>query len=209
MKFKDYVTQKLYESPQRMPDDAPFEEVFFDKITDISKRIIDLDYILVEKNFIEVKNNKLDLYKHKDAKYYVLGRFYQDTKEKQRFAVIFEILLYDNEISSKHKLLKNRNIERVESVHTSKNFRGNKIATKVYKEIMKDSVLMSNQIQYRGAVNLWKTFIDNPKILVYIYDILEDKIITKVTKNTDIKHIWSDDSSKRRIRLLATFKEIK
>lgn len=35
-----------------------------------------------------------------------------------------------------------------------------------------------------------------------LYDILEDKIISKVTKNTTESKIWSDDSAKRRIRLV-------
>ena len=211
--FKDYLMDYLNgdylnESPMYIPQDAPFEEVGFDKITDISKSYMDEKYELVLKNAYIVKNEILDLYKHKDSEYYVLGRFYLDDEElnKKRFAVIFDVYFtYDEKFRSKQKQLKNKKVLTIKSVHTATNFRGNKISTNMYKLFLKNALIISDSIQYKGAKKLWKGLIQDKNITVWIYDILEDKIISKATSKTDERSIWSSDDSKTRIRLVAKY----
>ena len=193
--------KELFES-QTMKGNAPFEEVGFSKITDISEKVMKLQYKIIQKDFIKVKNESLDLYVSKDHPYYILGRYYRETEDKDRFAVIFDLSLSKNRFNSNHRLLKNKEIDRIETVQTAKDFRGNKIATKVYLEILRNRILICDKIQYEGAVELWKSIIDMKEIDVYIYDILEDKIISKVSNKTSKNQIWSTDSSKQRIRLV-------
>jgi len=210
--FKDYVLtdldKSLMESPQHIPGDAPFEAVSFKKISDISKRGMLSDYTLLQKDFLTIENEKMDLYKFNNHPLYILGKFYLDDRDnKQRFAVVFNVSFHDLvRFSSKQKQLKKLSTIQIDTVHTTKVLRNKRIATTVYLEILKNSQIISDQLQYSGAVNLWKSLIANKDLVVYIYDIIEDKIISKATTKTDMKSIWSSDSSKRRIRLLAQMK---
>ena len=203
--YRYFSERILAEAPQAMPGNAPFEEVSFSKITDISQTYIDLEYNLIKKNFIEVKQDKLDLYVSKSHPYYVLGKTYLDNKEnnKYRFAVIFDLSFTEKKLISNQKQLHNKNTLVINTVHTAEEFRGNKIATKVYLELIKKSQVISDKLQYQGAVKLWQDFIEMKEITVYIYDMHQDKIISKATKMTDIKHIWSTDEKKQKIRLVA------
>jgi hypothetical protein len=191
----------IIESPQAMPGDAPFEELSFRKISTISQKGMEKSYALVKKDFIELKDEKFDLYKARSHEYYVLGKFYKEKENKNRFAVIFDISFkIENELRTNQKQLKNKKVIIIETVHTSKDYRYNGIASSFYKSILKDAIIISDQIQYEGAVSLWKSLIEDH--LVYAYDIIEDKIISKVSTKTPINHIWSSDESKRKIRLV-------
>lgn len=184
-----------------MKGDAPFETVNFQKIASVSKRWCEIEANLVKKNFITVKNEAIDLYVAKDHPFYRLGKFYKETETEIRFAVIFELTFrLNSNFQSKQKQLAGKDVIVIETVHTSKDYRNSGIAQKFYETILSKFVIISDQLQYEGAVNLWKRLIANNN--VFIYDILEDKIISKVTSNTPETHIWSDDSSKRRIRLI-------
>jgi len=118
------------------------------------------------------------------------------------FASIFELTYkHINGFKSKQKQLQNKDVIVIDTVRTAKDYRRNQIAQTVYETLLNKYVIVSDQIQYEGAVNLWKRIIANN--VVYIYDILEDKIISKVTTKTHENQIWSDDASKRRMRLVA------
>jgi len=207
MKFTNW----LRESPQFMNMDAPFEEVTFTKIQDISERIIEIDFDLVKENIYSVKHTDMDLYKSKDHSYYILGKWHNVTETKKRFAVIFDISFKETTLRSKQKQasrqlrLNNKQVIKIETAHAAKDFRGNKIATNVYIELTKNTLVMSDKFQYKGAKNLWKGLIENDKITVYIYDSLTDKIISKCTKHTPDEAIWSLNTTKQRIRLIALY----
>jgi len=199
----------LAEAPVHMHGNAPFEEVSFTKLMDVSNKIMDNDFSLISKDFITVNDGKLSLYKANYGEYFRLGTYHKDTEEKSRFAVIFSLVFKKEKFKSNQKQLKNKNTVIIETVHTAKEFRGNKITTKVYELIMKENQIMSDSIQYDGAVNLWKNFIADKNMVVWIYDSLEDKIISKATPKTDISSIWSNGDernySKIRIRLIAQY----
>lgn len=194
------VNKVLREAPQKMKGNAPFEALTFDKISNISEKVMNMNFSLVSKNFITVKQDIYDLYVSKNHPYYIIGKFYKETVNEDRFATIFELTFKINRhFKSKQKQLQG-DVITIDTVHTADDFIGNKIAQTVYTHLLKKFIIISDQLQYEGAVNLWKRLISNN--VVYIYDILEDKIISKVTPNTSESQIWSNDSSKRRIRLV-------
>lgn len=203
-KFRNFLNELdnvMSESPQKMTGDAPFEEVGFKMISSRSNRIVEMDFNLVTKNFLKVDNEELDLYSSKTHPYYILGRFYHEKEEEVRFATIFDISFrVKKNFRSNHKQLKNKDVIVIDTVHTAKDYRGKEISQTVYEHILKKYIIISDKLQYEGAVNLWKNLIKNN--VVYIYNILEDKIISKVSPNTPESHIWTDDSSKQRIRLV-------
>lgn len=200
-RFLEYL-QNLNESPQKMEGDAPFEEVSYNMIQSKSKRVLGLDFDLYQKDFIVLKSGeKLDLYKSKVHNYFLLGRFYKEQEDEIRFAVIFDLSFKIEKYKSKQKQLNGKEVITIETVHTARDYRGSKIAQQIYRMLLNKYIIMSDSIQYEGAVNLWKVIIKNST--VYSYNILEDKIISKITSNTPDTQVWSDNESKRRIRLVA------
>jgi len=198
MKYKDFI-QSLVEAPQRIRNNAPFEELSYKMLSNKSKRMTD-DFDLVKKNWFTSKEDSFDLYVSQTHKYFILGRFYKATETEERFGTIFELTfkMVPNFRSSQKQF--NKEVIVIETVHTAEDYRKNKIAQTFYEEILSNYIVISDQLQYEGAVNLWKKLIENNK--VYTYDIIDDKIISKVTPNTPESHIWSDTKSKRRIRLV-------
>ena len=200
----DYATytQIVNESPQRMKGDAPFESIGIEEITTIARMD---DYILVSKEFLKKEGFVFELWKHKKGDYYVLGHFYLDSiKEKERFGVVSSVFFrLEKSFRSEQKHLKNKKVLKINTVHTADIWRRQGLASTLYKYFLDTGhIIMSDSMQYQGAVNLWKGFLTIPKTSVYIYDLVEDKFISKMSKNTDDRHIWSDDASKKRIRLV-------
>lgn len=194
------LNRVLRESPQKMPGNAPFEELSFKMLSSRSMRFRD-DFNLVESSFININNESFDLYVSKDHPYYLLGRPYKETEKETRFATIFDLSFsIKHNFKSSQKQFKHRKVITIDTVHTANDYRKEGIAQKVYESILKEYIVISDQLQYEGAVNLWKRLIANN--VVYIYDILDDKIISKVSENTPESQIWSDTSAKRRIRLV-------
>ena len=111
------------------------------------------------------------------------------------------------------------NVIEVKKVNTHSKWRRKGFATAIYKSIMFEGTkIMSDAVQYKGAVKIWKSFfesnegqewksmIDDKKIKVQLYDIITKKIIydniSDVKDLTDVD-IWSFDSSKANLRLVA------
>lgn len=111
-------------------------------------------------------------------------------------------------------------VTEVKTVNTHSKFRRKRFASAIYKSMMFEGTkLMSDAVQYKGAVRLWKDFfitpeegeewkgmIDDKDITVILYDILEKKTILFDLKNIEElidSQIWSDDSSKTHLRLVA------
>lgn len=108
----------------------------------------------------------------------------------------------------------------VKTVNTHSKWRKKGFATAIYKSMMFEGTkIMSDAVQYKGAVKLWKSFfessdgqewksmIDDKKIKVQLYDIITKNIVYKnisdVKELTD-NDIWSYDSSKANLRLVAS-----
>lgn len=111
-------------------------------------------------------------------------------------------------------------VTEVKTVNTHSKFRKRGFASAIYKSMMFEGTkLMSDAVQYKGAVVLWKDFfitpddgeewkrmIDDKEITVSLYDILEKKVILNDLKSIEYltdSQIWSDDSSKTHLRLIA------
>jgi hypothetical protein len=197
--FKDFI---MNESPQKMKGDAPFPEEKH-KLSSISKRGINDKYILLKSDFII----GLDLYTN-DNDYYIIGEWYfDDTNKKERFAVINELSFELTTFYSNQKQLNNKQCIIIDTLHTHKDWLYNGISSALYKYIIQQGyIIISDKTQYEGAVNLWKKFPSVSNSVVYIYDIEEDKIISKYTENTPESQVWSDNKSKEKIRLVFTKK---
>lgn len=212
MDFREYLAEKSNTkvnemAPQRMKGNAPFQDdLKNNRIDSISERGINNDYTLVEENFI----NGLDLYKHKSSLYYVLGHFYKSqipedlAQDKSRFAIISSLSgKLEDHFYSKQKQLSRKKVITINTVHTTKEWQKQGISSALYKHIINDGyTIISDKIQYEGAVNLWKNFPFVPGTVTYVYNIKEDKIISKYSSNTPDSQIWSDDESKQKIRLV-------
>jgi len=145
-------------------------------------------YKLIENNFTTINKEKLSLYRSIDYNYYVVGKFYKEYEDKERFAVIADLSFKFKNLNSKQKQLKSKTFV-IETVHVATDFRFKGIANKFYKYILKFNQLMCDNIQYEGAVELWKSLIECKDIVVWIYNTKEDKIISKATKLTNPNHI--------------------
>jgi len=197
--FKEYVD----ESPQKFTGNAPFEDMEkSDIINSISRKIMNLDYKLIKKNLIK----GVDLYSHSNGTYYVLGKYFTNEHDKERFGVVTDISFkLSRSFRSKQRQLKGNKVIIINTIHTTKEWRGYGLSTALYSYLVNEGyMIISDKVQYEGAINLWKGFLDVPNSKVYIYNMQEDKIISKVGKNTNDSCIWSDDTSKQKIRLIFT-----
>lgn len=195
----------LNESPLHIAGDAPFEDdELNDRIGDVSKQGIEKNYKLINKNFTK----GLSLYKHNNGTYYVVGLWYNDNEEtrpnKERFAIITNLSFKPTTISSKQKQINGKEAIKINIIHTTKEWRYQGISTKLYKYILKQGYcIISDSIQYDGAVELWKKFVTVPNTTIRVYDINKDKIISKFTEKTPYPSVWSKgNNSKMNTRLV-------
>lgn len=191
----DYL-RRLDEAPRKMKGDAPFPE-----LSDLELRVISTKVLKKYKEHVDIElPMKLSLYEDKSGNgYFVVGYF----SEEERFSVVTELAVgfIDNESSTKQ--IKGKKLCQIESIHTCKEWRGAGISTALYTYILnKGYVIISDDTQYEGAINLWKGFLRVPNSKIYIYNIEEDIIVATFTKNTPMSHVWSDDDTKRKIRLV-------
>jgi hypothetical protein len=110
-------------------------------------------------------------------------------------------------------------VTEVKTVNTHSKFRRKRFASAIYKSMLADGyILMSDAIQYKGAVKLWKDFInsyegsewksliDNKKIKVKLYDKVKSKVIYEDLTGIPDDEIWSFNNSKSEYRLIASSK---
>lgn len=201
--FIEYAKDTVFinEAPMHLKGDAPFEDnVIKTRIGDVSETIIEKDYILEKDKFFK----NFDLYMHKSKGYYCLGSWYiEEQSGKKRFGIINDLSFEFDKLRTKQKQLINEKFIKINTAHTTMSWRGNGISTSLYAYILsKGFSIISDSVQYDGAVKLWKGFTTVPNSVILIYDIVEDKIISKFTDKTPRNSVWSDDYSKSRIRLV-------
>jgi len=110
-------------------------------------------------------------------------------------------------------------VTEIKTVNTHSKFRNNGFAAAIYKSVLYEgTVLMSDALQYKGAVKIWKSFvnteegkewqsmIDDKKIKVSLYDKLKSKVIYDDITGMKDEDIWSSDASKSEYRLVAEWK---
>jgi hypothetical protein len=64
--------------------------------------------------------------------------------------------------------------------------------------------IISDSMQYQGAIALWRNFPSVKGSTVWIYDIHNDTIIAKYNSKMHDNHVWSDDNDKANVRLVFT-----
>lgn len=196
-------TKFLNEAPNHLDGNAPFEDdIENNRVGDISKGGIERDYKLLKDNFFK----NFSLYKNTTGNYYCIGDWYiDDISKKERFGVISDVSFRHTKLRTKQKQLQNKNIIEIDIVHTTRTWRNNGISSKLYKYLLDEGyTIMSDSIQYDGAVKLWQGFTTVPNTVIWIYNKKEDKIISKYTEKTPYPSVWSDndDDSKANIRLV-------
>lgn len=186
----DYLT----ESPRKMKGDAPFSEFSEYVLKEKSKKVLDLYH-----SDTGFRYRGMSLYKSDKSQTYIMGFFAED----DRLSVVNETTLVETKYTSDTKLLKGKKLVAIDTVHTSLYWRGEGVSGSMYRYILDQGyTIISDSLQYEGAVNLWKGFLRMQDVVVYIYDIQEDVIISKASPNTPESHIWSTNSDKERIRLV-------
>ena len=202
MTFEEY----LLEHPIRINKDADFEEHPEGLVISLlSRKVLEADYDEINNNFITIDTQKLSLYKHSRLDYYIIGFFIPE--DNNRFGIITNISFRKApESKSNTKILPFVKPIAIQTIHTTTEWRGHGISSKLYHYIVNDLgyTIISDAVQFKGAVALWKRFPEVKGCSVYIYNITEDKIISKYTSNTPDSHVWSDDTSKMSIRLVFT-----
>lgn len=125
---------------------------------------------------------------------------------------MFKVLcLFTHKSSKKYKDI--GEVIEVKTVNTHSKFRRRRFASAIYKSIISEgTTIMSDSMQYKGAVKLWKDFfkpdeewkmmIDDKKIKVSLYDINTQKIVSNDVSKMHDNDIWDYDS-KDNLRLVA------
>ena len=204
--FKDYLDslgesnnlERMLESPVKISGDAPFET-----LNGRNKSIKAL-----KEDFIKIGSiDNLDVYKHNNLDYIIVGDVYMDNLiGDERFGIIAELSYTIDKIKSSNKLINGKEAIKIPTIQVKETHRRDKIASRLYLLLLDRYVVISDGVQYKGAVALWKSFVEIPGIKLYIYDIIEDKIISKMTAITHDNSIWSNgdlgDYSKNKVRLI-------
>lgn len=201
LNFREWLKEKeLNEmSPVKMMGNAPFESL---GNLSKSKNSLEEDYIkITELNEYDV------VYKHKKLELIIVVReFFEELRQETRYAIIAEMSFKIDKIKSTNKLINNKEAVILKTINVREANRRQNIASKLYLLLSEYYIVISDSVQYEGAVKLWKSFIRIPNIVLYIWDEQEDKIISKMTSKTHDNAIWSNgdlkDYSKMKVRLI-------
>lgn len=196
-KFKKWVLQEM--APIKMKGDAPFET---------------LEGRSKSKSFIVDDSHKIgqiesyDVYKHNKLDYILVGKFYDDSVTKEpRFGIIAELSFTTIKVKSDNKIIQGKDAIKISTIQVNEVNRKEKIATSLYVLLLNIGfIVISDGVQYDGAVKLWKSFAKIDGITVYIWDELQDTIISKMTSKTHDNSVWSNgdlgDYSKMSTKLI-------
>lgn len=198
--FRNWVKKELNEmSPVRMSGNAPFES-----LDNESKSLS-----AMTDDFFEIgKINSNVVFKHKKFNIIKVARIYFDEiRQKERWAIIAELSFNSIKVKSDNRLINKKDAIKISSINVREANRRDGIASKLYILLLNlGYIVISDGVQYEGAIKLWKSFIEIQGIKVYIWDEMEDKIISKMTSKTHDNSIWSDGTlnnySKMRVKLI-------
>lgn len=189
----------LLESPMRISGDAPFETL--KHMTKSANGMRD-DFTFIE-DFKTVK-----IFKHNSLNWIVAGIFFTDKHDKEMFGIIGEISYTPQTFrSTSNKILKQRDIVSIDTVHVEEAERRSNLASEFYRILLKKYNVMSDKLQYEKAALMWKNFATETDNTIYIYDANKDEIISKMSTKTPDSHIWSEDTSKLKIRMIMVSNE--
>lgn len=150
-------------------------------------------------------------YKKEDRLIKVAKLYWDDLLNEQRWAIIAELSFKSEKIKSSNKLIDDKIAMRINTINVREASRRDKIASKLYGLLLsKNFIVVSDGTQYEGAVKLWKSFTKIPSINLYIWNEIEDKIISMMTAKTHDNVIWSNgdlgDYSKMSTKIILTLK---
>lgn len=175
-------------SPVKMSGNAPFDRLDGESKSKASMRE---DYIEIG----TINDNKV--FKHKKFEIIKVSRlYYDDVKKEERWAIIAE-LSFDiiESLKSSNNIINKKSAIKIHTINVREANRRDGIASKLYVLLLsKGFLVISDGIQFEGAVKLWKSFTKIPGIKLYIWDEKNDRIISKMTANTHDNSIWSDGS---------------
>lgn len=185
----------ILESPMKISGDAPFETL---KHMSKSKNGMKDDFTFI------TTFKTVEIYKHNKLDWIVAGMFYHDENtNKELFGIVGEIsYTHQTFRSDANKILKQRDVVSVDTVHVEEASRRSNLASEFYKILLQKYNVMSDKLQYEKAAAMWKNFASETSNTIYIYDANEDKIISKMSGKTPDSHIWSSDTSKMKIRMI-------
>ena len=130
--------------------------------------------------------------------------------KEERWAIIAEMSFKTEKLKSTNKLINGKEAVILQTINVNEANRRDKFATRLYMLLAQQYIVISDSIQYEGAVKLWKSFTKIPGIVLYIWNEKEDKIISKMTAKTHDNVIWSNgnlgDYSKMSTKLILTLK---
>ena len=185
----------LLESPMKMPGDAPFETL---KHMSKSENGIRDEFTYID-TFKDI-----EIYQHNSLDWIIAGMFYIDENtSKKLFGIVGEVSYTHRTFkSTANKILRSRDVISVDTVHVEEASRRSGLASIFYKILLRKYNVMSDKLQYEKAALMWKNFATETDNKIYIYDAHEDKIISKMSTKTPDSRVWSDDTSKMKIRMI-------
>lgn len=190
-------------APVRMIGNAPFESL---GNSSKSETALNEDFIKID----ELDKEHL-VYKHKTLGVIIVVRKYSDLIfNEERWATIAELSFKSIKIKSSNNLINNKEAVQLNTINVREADRKNRIATRLYLLLAEKFLVISDSVQYEGAVKLWKSLTRIPGIVLYIWNEKEDKIISKMTAKTHDNAVWSNgdlgDYSKMSTKLILTLK---
>lgn len=185
--FRDFLKKdKVNEmSPVKMIGNAPFDSLGNSSKSD---NALNEDFYKIS----ELDKEHL-CYKHKKLDLIIVVRLYNDlVLNEERWAIIADLSFKTLKIRSSNKLINNKDAIQLSTINVREADRKNRIGTRLYLLLAEEYLVISDSVQYEGAVKLWKSFIRIPGINIYIWNEKEDKIISKMTAKTHDNAVWSD-----------------
>lgn len=198
--FKNFLIKRMNEmSPVRMRGNAPFESL---DNGSKSKYSMEDDFDV----FAKIKDMTVFYYK-KDNLIKVAKLYWDDVLKEERWAIISDLSFKTEKLKSSNKLINNKIAIKINTINVREANRREGLASVLYSILLgKNFVVVSDGLQYEGAVKLWKSFTKIPDINVYIWNEKEDNIISKMTAKTHDNAVWSDgdlgDYSKMSTKLI-------
>lgn len=156
------------------------------------------------------KIGRYELWKHRSSNSWILGEYIETNEpDKPRFNIVFSID-FSNKKNIGYKL-NYKKLYNVDEVGVDKKYRGDGIATNMYKYFIKVQgySIISDTHQYFGARKVWSRLSKELDILVDIIDtknnilVKEDVILHHGNQDEEFdREIWSYDGDKQHIRLI-------
>ena len=204
--FREWLRQaELNEmAPAMLRGNAPFECLDGEsKSKEAMKESFEL--------FGKIRDMSVFYYKKEDKLIKVAKLYWDDILQEERWAIIAELSFKTEKIKSSNNLIHNKIAIRINTINVRESNRRDGIASDLYNLLLsKNFIVVSDGLQWEGAVKLWKSFTKIPSINVYIWNEKEDKIISKMTAKTHDDSVWSNgnlgDYSKMSTKLILTLK---